>query len=110
MFSQVCMIIYAARRVSMLKKKRKAPAVKVVLSMEDKRKFAEFFVLLIAADRSIRKQKAAKKEARRSKPSKTRDKQKEIGLRPQSYLFKNPHEGLISPMLSPTSRWTFFYW
>lgn len=43
------------------------PSPKVILSLEDKRKFAEFFMLLIEADKKMRHQKFSEKKP--TKPS-----------------------------------------
>lgn len=49
--------------------------VKIILSQDEQKRVADFFLLLIAIDRNVKKEKVTKK-----KGSKTRYPQREIGL------------------------------
>ena len=60
---------YFKRLENFMFRKKIPPQVKVVLSVDDKRKFASFFVVLIAIDRRENKRRASKKK---SKPARQR--------------------------------------
>ena len=57
---------YFKRLENFMFRKKVPPQVKVVLSDDDKRKIASFFVLLIAIDRRISKERASQKKSKLS--------------------------------------------
>lgn len=67
-----------------MSRKKVCSSVEVVLSADDKRKFASFFVLLIAIDRRENKRNASKKKSKKIG-------QKHDGLGPQTYLRSKPN-------------------
>ena len=89
---------YFKRLENFMSRKKVSPSIEVVLSVDDQRKFASFFVLLIAIDRRENKRKASKKK---SKPA--RQKHDELGpqIDPSTGLWRGPFFIFLGKALSP---------